>query len=44
MRNTRTHAHTHTLMYMRINHITITIAQSLGCTIMLTHTALGIYV
>ncbi len=43
MRNTRTHAHTHTLMYMRINHITITIAQSLGYTsnditdVILTH-------
>ena len=44
MMNTHTHTHTHTHMYMQINHITITIIQSLGCTIILTHAALGVYV
>ena len=39
MRNTRTHAHTHTHLCICAS-ITITVAQSLGCTIMLTHTAL----
>ena len=44
MKNTHTHAHTHTHMCMSTKSIKITIAQCLGCTIMLTHTALGIYV
>ena len=38
---TRTRTRTRTHMYIRIHHITITIAQSLGCTIMWTHAALG---
>jgi hypothetical protein len=43
MMNTHTHTQTHTCIYAD-KSITITIAQCLGCTIMLTHTALGIYV
>ena len=41
MRNT--HTRTHTCVYAT-KSITITIIQSLGCTIILTHTALGVYV
>ena len=39
MMNTHTHTHTHTRAYADKSHI-----QSLGCTIILTHTALGVYV
>jgi hypothetical protein len=44
MMNTHTHTHTHTRAYADKSQITITIIQSFGCTIILTHTALGVYV
>jgi hypothetical protein len=43
MMNTHTHTHTHTLVYADKSHHNYD-SSELGCTIILTHVALGVYV